>query len=107
MKKENKTLRTFGDTVGARAFPEAEDTELKSILGIPVVVKDFVERTFQYGNVAIILFSYPDQEDEKEYSCVCGGSIVRNKLIEAKKRRLFPLLGTISMGEGVDYYDIR
>ncbi len=100
---KKKDLQSFGSTVGARAFPEAAETKIKDIIGVPIIVKDAAFKEMQYGEVAILLFEYPDNEGA-DFSVLVGGEVVRRKVKEAIAKNLLPLSGTIVHDEV--YYDI-
>lgn len=99
-----KNYKTFGETVGARAFPGAIDTKLESVLDVLIIVMDFACKDFQHGEVAIILYELPNTSGQ--FTCVCGGDVVRSKLKEAKEEDLLPLMGVIQKPAGERYYDI-
>ena len=93
--------RTFGETVGAKAFPNAQEVKLEYIIGKQVLVKDCVFKKMQFGDVAIMLIDL----EGKDSSVLAGGMVVCEKLREAKEKNLLPLLGTIIKEK--TYYDIE
>jgi len=102
---DQKNHKTFGDTVGGKAFPDAVEVHVKDLIGTQILVKDVAFKNMQFGEVAILLFVYPDgAEGGKDCSALVGGMVVRDKVREAKQKRLLPLLGTIIHDEV--YYDI-
>ena len=101
--KEKPEYKTFSDTVGARAFPDAKEAELKSVIGVPIIIKDLAIKAMKFGDVAILLFT--TMEDTKtDFTVLAGGVVIRKKCQEAKDKRLLPLVGTI-VYDG-KYYDI-
>ena len=103
MVKGKQEYQTFGNTVGARSFPNAAEVKIKDIIGEPIIVKDAAFKEMQYGEVAILLFEYPDNAGA-EFSVLVGGEVVRRKVKEAIAKNLLPLTGTIVHDEV--YYDI-
>ena len=99
-----KTHKTFGETVGGRAFPDATETKLPDILNVQILVLDAAFKAMQFGEVAILLFAIPTDPTPTKYSCLVGGEVVRRKVKEAQEKKLLPLLGTIVHDEV--YYDI-
>jgi len=100
-----KTHKTFGETVGGRAFPDATETKLTDILNVQILVLDVAFKAMQFGEVAILLYTMPDSEKpEEKCSVLVGGEVVRRKVKEAQEKKLLPLLGTIVHDEV--YYDI-
>jgi len=97
-----KELKTFGETIGARAFPDATEAELKDIIDKQIVVKNAAYKQMKFGECAIVLFNFPD--DNVDFSTLVGGEVVVKKLKEAQEKGLLPLLGTIVHNEV--YYDI-
>ena len=95
--------KTFGETVGGRAFPDAAEAKVADIIGKQLVVYDVAFKEMQFGEVAILLFEYPDNAGAK-FSVLVGGEVVRKKVREAKEKNLLPLFGTI-VHDAV-YYDI-
>lgn len=104
MGKENQP-KTFGDTVGAHAFPDATETPLSDVLDTPLLVRDVAFKTMQYGEVAILLADTVDGE-KMNISVLVGGEVVRAKCRDAQAQGLLPLVGTISMSPDKRYYDI-
>lgn len=103
MEKKKREYQTFGATVGARSFPQAAEVKIKDIIGTPIIVKDAAFKEMQFGEVAILLFEFPDNEGA-DFSVLVGGEVVRRKVKEAKEKNLLPLTGTIVHDEV--YYDI-
>ena len=98
-----ETLKTFGETVGARSFPGATEVKLKDIIGTQIMVNDADFKTMQFGEVAILLFEFAS-EPGKNYSVLVGGEVVIRKVKDAIAQKLLPLLGMIRHDEV--YYDI-
>jgi len=100
-----QTYKTFGETVGGRSFPDAEDVKIEAIIGKPIIVKAADFKEMKHGEVAILLFNDPDNVDpNKDFSVLAGGEVIRKKVKEAIEKRLLPLVGTIMHDEV--YYDI-
>ena len=107
MVQKKSQYQTFGQTVGARSFPDATEAELKDLIGTQILIKDAAFKEMQYGEVAILLFEYPPDappELNGDFSVLIGGEVVRKKVKEAIEKKLLPLLGTI-VHDAV-YYDI-
>jgi len=97
--------KTFGDTIGAPAFPGVDQQKLADLIDIPITVHDARFKMMKYGEVVIVLASLPG--DERRFSVLMGGEVVREKIREAMKQHLLPLDGTVSLSDGEPpYYDI-
>jgi len=103
MSKE--TYKTFGETVGAKSFPDAREAKLKDLIGTEILVKAADFKTMQYGEVAILLFTFAADTGKEDFSVLVGGEVVIRKVKDAIVQELLPLLGTIVHDEV--YYDIK
>ncbi|MBA7569839.1 hypothetical protein ES708_11581 [subsurface metagenome] len=86
--------RRFGTELPTAIFPEAVQVELKDILGVDILIKDYASMVGENGSYIIISFERPDGPGE--FSTACGGIIVQRKVREALSRDLLPLVGAIT-----------
>ena len=100
-----QTRQTFASTIGAPAFPDVEQRKLEDVLDKQITVHDARFKNMKFGEVVIVLASLPG--DERRFSVLMGGEVVREKIREAMKQHLLPLDGTVSLSDGEPpYYDI-
>jgi len=102
--------RRFGTELPTAIFPDAEQVELKDIIGVDILIKDYRALDGENGPYVIINFERPDAPGD--FSTACGGIIVCRKVMEAVKLNLLPLVGAITKvpskvkGHGA-YYDLN
>jgi len=102
--------RRFGTEIPTQPFPDAEQVNLKDILGLDILVKDALTLEGENGEYLILNFERPDNPGD--YSTACGGVIVCRKVLQAIKDGMLPLVGKIeqfpSKVKGHSpYYDIN
>jgi len=106
----DKTERRFGTELPTAIFPDAEQVELKEIMGQDILIKDYKALEGENGPYVIIEFEKPDQPGD--FSTACGGIIVCRKVMEAMQKGLLPMVGAITKVPSKvkghsDYYDLN
>ena len=89
-----ETERRFGSELPTDIFPEAEQVEIADLIGVDILIKDYLVMDGVNGEYLIINFERPDAPGD--FSTACGGIIVCRKVMEAKKMGLLPLVGAIT-----------
>ena len=105
-----ETERRFGTELPTAIFPDAEQVRLEDIMGQDILIKDYRPLIGENGPYVIINFERPDTPGD--FSTACGGVIVCRKVMEAEKRGLLPLVGSITKVPSKvkghsDYYDLN
>lgn len=106
----------FSDHFDKPAFPDVEAKPVGEMLAIDLLVKDVAFKTMNHGDVAILLvrpqaeYFTETGEPEQDYSVLCGGAVVVNRLKEALEGNMLPMMGMITKersGKGTSYYNIK
>ena len=106
----DKETRRFGTELPTAIFPDAEQVELKDIIGVDILIKDYKMMLGENGEYVILNFEKPDEPGD--FSTACGGVIVYRKVMDAVKLGLLPLVGAITKVPSKvkghsDYYDLN
>lgn len=96
-----KEVKRFGDIVD-RWEDISEWYKVTDILGEEIVIEDIKEVMGDYGQYALVKFSYEGKTDK--YAFTTGAQVLRKKIMAAKEKGLLPLPGRIERVKR--YYDI-
>jgi len=101
-----ENLKRVSEVIPPQIYPDAEVKVISEVLEKDIILKGFELLAGDYGDFAIILFSFPN--DEKEYSLACGGKVIIKKLSKLANTNAFPVIGKISevQGKRYKYYDL-
>lgn len=99
-------LKKVSDVIPLGIFSEYERTEIDEVLDKDIIINEFEILLGNYGEFAVILFNYPNEEVMKTFPC--GGLVVLKKLNKIKENNSLPILGKIvkQTGKRQTYYDL-
>lgn len=96
--------RSVTDLLEDDKWREHPQCKIEDIMNKPHIIKDYILKTGQHGEFAIILFS--DLEEKNHFTTATGSEVILKRLKNLKEHQYLPCLGIFTQPEGKEYYTI-